>query len=278
MRKGKTVEDFVDIDRFRHEDIDDFLTLAASEGWICDRWELEFLLAQFPSGCLTARYEGQLAGYITSIKYTTSGWIGNLIVQSKYRGQGVGSALMEKALEALDLSGASTVWLTASKQGKPIYERLGFMVVDVINRWVGQGLWGISTESAAVSREEIIALDRAGWGDSRERIIDVALSRGRVYRAGGSFLVSQPCSDGIQLGPWGGIDRRASILLDDILLAVGKGVRLLLDVPVRNMEQTALLMGKGFSIRGSTLLMCRGRLPAYAPESIYSLASLGSMG
>jgi hypothetical protein len=185
---------------------------------------------------------------------------------------------MEKALEELDKAGAASVWLTASKQGKPIYERLGFVVVDVISRWVGQGLWDVSSEPAAGSRDALLAIDSAGWGDSRESIIDAAVRRGRIFHAGESFLVSQPCSDGIQLGPWGGLDRHASALLDDALLAAGKGVTVLLDVPIRNTEQTTLLMGKGFSIRGSTLLMCRGTLPAYAPESIYALASMGSMG
>jgi GNAT superfamily N-acetyltransferase len=266
------------IDQFRHDDIEPFLALAASEGWVCDRWEFEFLLEQFPSGCLTAWSEGEPIGYITSIKYDKSGWIGNLIVSRDYRGRGVGSTLMEKALEELDKAGTASVWLTASKQGKPIYERLGFMVVDVISRWVGQGLWDVSSEPAAGSRDSLLAIDSAGWGDSRESIIDAAVRRGRIFHAGESFLVSQPCSDGIQLGPWGGLDRRASALLDDALLAAGKGVTVLLDVPIRNTEQTALLMGKGFSIRGSTLLMCRGTLPAYAPESIYALASMGSMG
>ena len=268
----------MDIDRFRHEDIDDFLALAATEGWVCDRWEFEFLLAQFPSGCLTARREGELVGYITSIKYDTSGWIGNLIVSSDCRGQGVGSSLMERALEALVKAGAATVWLTASKQGKPIYERLGFMVVDVINRWVGQGLWKVSSKPAAFSRDALLAIDTAGWGDRRDSIIDASVRRGRIFHAGKSFLISQSCSDGIQLGPWGGLDRRASALLDDALLDAGKGVKVLLDVPIRNTTQTDFLLGRGFSIRGSTLLMCRGTLPAYAPESVYALASMGSMG
>jgi ribosomal protein S18 acetylase RimI-like enzyme len=270
--------DFLVIDQFRHDDIEPLLALAAAEGWVCDRWEFEFLLEQFPTGCLTARRKGKPAGYATSIKYDTSGWIGNLIVGGECRGQGVGTLLMERALEALENAGAATVWLTASKEGKPIYERLGFTVIDVINRWAGQGIWNVSSEPAAGSRDAMLAIDAAGWGDRRDSIIDATVRRGRVYHADGSFLVSQPCSDGIQLGPWGGLDRRAPALLDDALLEAGKGVKVLLDVPIRNTEQTALLLGKGFSIRGSSLLMYRGTLPAYAPESIYALASMGSMG
>jgi hypothetical protein len=49
-------------------------------------------------------------------------------------------------------------------------------------------------------------------------------------------------------------------------------------VPIRNTVQTGLLLKMGFSIRGTTLLMCRGEAPAYAPERIFALASMGSMG
>ena len=266
----------MDIDRFRHEDIDDFLTLAADEGWICDRWEFEFLLEQFPLGCLTAREGGKPVGYVTAIKYASSGWVGNLIVRSSCRGKGVGNSLMENALGALATEGTETVWLTASKLGKPIYEKLGFTAVDVINRWVGRGLWNGSAERTAASRDDLLAIDSAGWGDRRDAIIDATVQRGKLFCTDGAFLISQPCGDAVQVGPWGGAC--TSSLLDDALLEAGKGMKVMLDVPIRNTGQTALLLGRGFSIRGSTLLMCRGRIPAYAPEYICALASMGSMG
>ena len=266
------------IDRFRHEDIEDFLALAADEGWLCDRWEFEFLLEQFPRGCLAAGTGGEPVGYVTSIKYGESGWIGNLVVRGAFRGKGVGSVLMEKALEALADAGAETVWLTASKQGKSIYERLGFTAVDVINRWSGKGLWSGSSGRAATSRSEILAIDSAGWGDRRDAIIDAAVQRGRLFHGEGAFLVCQPCCNGIQVGPWGGTSASAPLLLDEALLEAGKGTRVVLDVPIRNTGQTAFLMGRGFSIQGSTLLMCRGKAPAYAPEYVCALASMGSMG
>lgn len=271
-------EDPMDIDRFRHDDIDDFLALAAAEGWICDRWEFEFLLEQFPSGCLMAREGGEPVGYVTAIKYASSGWVGNLIVRGSCRGKGIGNSLMENALGALAAEGTETVWLTASKMGKPIYEKLGFAAVDVVNRWVGRGLWNASAERTAASRNDILAIDFAGWGDRRDAVIDAALRRGSLFCADGAFLVIQPCGDGIQVGPWGGDSVCSARLLDEVLLEAGKGARMVLDVPIRNTGQTALLMTKGFSIRGSTLLMYRGKVPAYAPEFICALASMGSMG
>ena len=275
---GKIVVDSLDIDLFRHEDIEDFLALAAAEGWISDRWEFEFLLAQLPSGCLTVRSEGELVGCVTSIKYDKSGWIGNLLVSRDCRRQGVGGALMERALAALADAGAETVWLTASRQGKPMYEKLGFTTVDVINRWVGTGLWNGSGDRPVASRSDILAIDRAGWGDRRDALIEAAARRGRLICAEGSFLISQPCGDCIQLGPWGGAGASAPLLLSEALLEAGKGTRVVLDVPIRNTGQTALLLGRGFSIRGTTLLMYRGKAPVYAPEQIGALASMGSMG
>ena len=266
------------IDRFRHEDIEDFLALAAEEGWLCERWEFEFLLEQFPRGCLVAGKGGEPVGYVTSIRYEKSGWIGNLIVRDSCRGKGVGSSLMEKALAALAAEGTETVWLTASKLGKPIYEKLGFTAMDVINRWVGKGLWNGSAEREAASRSEILAIDSAGWGDRRDAVIDATVRRGKLFCADGAFLICQPCCNGIQVGPWGGTSASAPLLLDEALLEAGKETRVVLDVPIRNTGQTAHLLERGFSIRGSTLLMCRGKAPAYAPEYISALASMGSMG
>jgi GNAT superfamily N-acetyltransferase len=266
------------IDLFRHDDIDGFLAFAAEEGWICGRWEFDFLLPSFPQGCLVAKEAEFPIGYVTSIKYGESGWVGNLLVRKECRGKGIGTALMKQALAALSEAGTETAWLTASREGKPIYESLGFTAVDVVNRWVGEGIGGKVPIREALSRAEILAIDQAGWGDRRDALIDVVRGRGQVWGSRDAFLVSQPCADGIQLGPWGGMDRGALLLLDDALIAAGRGTRVFLDAPIRNTGQTSLLLGMGFSIRGSTVLMCRGEAPAYEPERVFALASMGSMG
>jgi GNAT superfamily N-acetyltransferase len=268
----------MDIDQFQHEDIEEFLALAAGEGWVCDPWEFDFLLGQFPAGCLVAREGEESVGFVTSIRHDVSGWIGNLIVRSGFRERGIGSLLMRHALDALAEAGAETVWLTASRQGKPIYERLDFSVVDVVNRWVGKGLWNGAGNRHVCDLSAILEMDRAGWGDRRESLIAAVLERGRIYIADDSFLICQPCGSSVQIGPWGGTGFSAPHLLEEALLEAGKGTKVVLDVPIRNTWQTSLLLGRGFAIGGSTLLMCRGKAPAYAPELIGALASMGSMG
>ena len=268
----------MDIDLFGEDDIEGFLALADAEGWICGRWEFEFLFRAFPRGCLVARDDGAPVGYVTAVKYGASGWVGNLLVRKECRGRGIGTALMKKALAALDEAGTGTVWLTASRDGKPIYESLGFTAVDVVNRWIGEGHCGTPPSREAPLRDAILAIDCAGWGDRRDLLIDVVAGRGAVRGARDAFLVSQPCADGVQLGPWGGADRDALLLLDDALTGAGRGTRVFLDAPIRNTAQTSLLLRMGFAIRGSTVLMCRGETPTYAPERVFALASMGSMG
>jgi GNAT superfamily N-acetyltransferase len=266
------------IESFRQADIDIFLELAEVEGWVCDRWEFEFLFRTFPQGCLVARDGERPVGFVTSIKYGASGWVGNLLVRKELRGNGVGTMLMEQALAALSAAGARTVWLTASPSGKPIYETLGFTAVDVVNRWVGRGVGGAVPAPETVTRSEMLAIDQAGWGDRRDTLIDAVAGRGRVLSVAGTFLVCQPCAEGLQLGPWSGTGQGAEVLLGYALAAAEAGARIYLDVPIRNTVQTGLLLRMGFSIRGSTLLMCRGEAPAYAPERVFALASMGSMG
>jgi len=267
------------IDRFRHEELSDFLALAAAENWICGRWEFDFLLSNFPQGCLVMRMDDAPVAFITAIKYGTSGWIGNLVVRRDLRGKGFGSALMGKALEALLEAGARTVWLTASEAGKSIYERLGFDAIDAVKRWYGSGSCGVGGEATDFCRTDLLALDRAGWGDDRAKIIAEARTRGNVIARDGGFLISQPGAEGVQLGPWGADGpETAGALLDIARARAGEGTRLFLDVPARNVDAAPLLLSRRFALRGSALLMFLGDKPAYEPGRIYALASMGSMG
>lgn len=268
----------MEIDRFKHDDVDIFLELAADEGWLCDRWEFDFLVTAFPEGCLVGRENGLAVAFITSIKYDRSGWIGNLIVRRDVRGKGAGSALMKRVLDVLGAMGTETVWLTASEAGKSIYEGLGFRSIDVIKRWRGRG-GGTVSEPGKIAPAGILAIDQDGWGDRREAIIDAVTARGAVFGSSDGFLVSQKCGDGVQLGPWGCRNgETAATLLDCARAKAGGEVEVFLDVPARNVAVASLLHDRDFGIKGSTTLMYLGRTPDYRPERIFALASMGSMG
>jgi len=270
------------IEPFRREDIDPFLSLAAGESWICDRWELEFLLSEFREGCFVCRTDDGPVGFVTSLRHDRSGWVGNLLVAPRFRGGGIGRKLMGQALHALKQASVETVWLTASEQGRPIYEQLGFLAIDTIKRWVGRGSGdGGAVElpvTTAVSGK-CVEIDCQGWGDTRQALLEAVVRRGSLVEGSDAFLVEQFGSGGVQIGPWGGSNRlEAEKLLKTAIAGIEVSRKVFVDVPVRNIAASAMLYANGFDVAGSNRLMFLGRSPDYNPEMVYALASMGSMG
>lgn len=266
------------ISRFGYGHIPDFLALAAAEGWISSPWEMKFLLDTFPSGCLVYMSGGAPVAFVTSIKHAGSGWIGNLIVRPEFRGNGIGSALMRKASDALLQAGCRTVWLTASSAGRPIYERLDFVPIDTIARWAGKGSSGNISTGRSCNPDNILALDAVAWGDRRKALITALLGKAAVFDGSSGFIARQELDDCFQIGPWVSETAGAAAGLLDEALAGGDEEVMLLDVPEKNTEARSLLESRGFGRTGATDLMYRGEAPAYNPGILYSLASMGSMG
>lgn len=232
----------------------------------------------FPRGCLAVE-DGTAVGFVTAARYELSGWIGNLIVAKDLRGCGYGSRLMGRALDELLASGIKTVWLTASEQGRPLYEKMGFREIDSVVRWRGTATGKGDRGGDQVRLDELVALDRAGWGDDRSDILAAVAARGMVMWERGGFVAVQPCGGGFQMGPWTAVDAGvAEGLLDRARSCPGRGEQVLLDVPARNGGAHRILTSAGFTAVGRTVLMYYGTPPAYDPDRIFALATMGSIG
>jgi ribosomal protein S18 acetylase RimI-like enzyme len=262
---------------FLEADIAPFLALAQREGWMSDRWEFEFLLESFPQGCFAWQQDGDALGYLTSIKYGRSGWLGNLLVRPEARRHGVGRGLLERAVSLLLKSGVETIWLTASEDGVGLYRKLGFAPIDNINRWSGKGAPKKNLKCTALDIESVRAVDRVGWGDRREELLRVTCGRGRLQTSSGGFICCQQWSAGIQIGPWGCLIGTQAGQLIDLMLEEGDE-EVFLDVPAGNFAAADLLRQRGYSVSGSSILMFLGDQPLYQPGTIYALGSMGSMG
>ena len=272
------------IEPFRKEDIASFLKLAFCEGWLVDPWEFDFLLSAFPEGCLCVRNEsGTGIGFVTSLKHERSGWIGNLIVSARYRGQGIGEALFLRTFQNLRATGADTCWLTASKQGQSLYEKYGFTAIDSIIRWTGTGRQRhtIPAEQTSIDSSEQIAgyFDCLAWGDRRDTLLAATSGRGTLLLQESGFLVTQPCGEAIQFGPFSALNNStAEHLLNAALHAVPIGTEVCLDAPASNRSAILLFNRRRMRIAGTTELMYAGKKPDYHPEYLFGLATMGSCG
>lgn len=272
------------IEPFRTEDIASFLKLAATEQWVAEPWEFEFLLSAFAQGCFTARAEnGEAIGFVTSLRHDRSGWIGNLIVSGEQRGKGIGEQLFRAALEALRSSGVRTYWLTASKAGMPLYEKHGFTGTDTIIRWIGEGRQqrgtGYDSNTPRSLHPPALDLDCQAWGDQRDALLAATVGRGHVQQHESGFISLQPCGDSVQIGPFSAMTADgAKQLFEEATRSIPLGTKILLDAPVSNRAALRLYNHKKMRIAGSTELMHAGTKPEYRPELIYALATMGSCG
>lgn len=271
------------IEPFAPADIAPFLAMADQEGWVADAWECEFLLRQFPEGCFTARDDnGAALGFVTSLRHADSGWIGNLIIAQEQRRRGLGDALFCAALTALYNAGTATIWLTASAAGAPLYERHGFTTIDTIHRWVGSGRQRHVCHGIRISPQitgESRQLDERCWGDVREKLLEVTTQRGVLLHSNDGFLGCQPCRAAIQCGPFAAHHAGAAAeLFAEARARIPRTCKVLLDAPAANRDAQRLYRRTGMRVAGSCLLMYAGKKPAYRPELLYGLATMGSCG
>lgn len=272
------------IEPLKKVDIVHFLGLAKSEGWVAEQWELEFLLSEFPQGCFTARNgNGERAGYVTALRHDRSGWIGNLIVEERYRGMGVGERLFASALESLRTAAVETFWLTASESARRLYEKYGFKSIDTIIRWVGRvGLIFDQPEGDSDNTstyKSVSSFDYKVWGDHRDALLNVTVCRGVLIQKESGFILLQPSGDDVQIGPFtsdnaGGATR----IFDEAMRAVPAGTKCLVDAPLSNQSAQRLYKRSRMRITGQNLLMYAGKKPDYRPEMLYGLATMGSCG
>ena len=115
--------------------------------------------------------DGAAAGAVCCVSFGATGWIGALGVAPEARRHGVGRALTEAAIARLHERGAGTVLLFATDMGRPLYERLGFVIEGAATAW--RGTAGAIPTGVQVrrlredDRAAVSTLDRAATGEER---------------------------------------------------------------------------------------------------------------
>ena len=113
---------------FRKLTVDDIpagLRLCRIARWnqLAPDWELFLRLS--PHGCRAAVCDGKVVGTVTTVNYEDRfAWVGMVLVDPEVRGQGIGTRLLQEAMNTL--AGVPSIRLDATPQGRPVYQRLGF--------------------------------------------------------------------------------------------------------------------------------------------------------
>ncbi|WP_242224180.1 GNAT family N-acetyltransferase [Bacillus cereus group sp. BfR-BA-01380] len=118
--------------KFCKEDIPKLIALSASIGWDYDENEINTIMSV---GTIYGHKtnQGEIISSAALIPYGNNlASIGMVIVNENYRGYGLGKKLTQACINAV--SNKITIMLVATKEGYPLYEKIGFQSVTCIHK------------------------------------------------------------------------------------------------------------------------------------------------
>jgi ribosomal protein S18 acetylase RimI-like enzyme len=231
-------------------------------------WEL-FLSAN-ARGCFVAEVDGRVVGTVTTIIYEDRfAWIGMVLVDPEFRNRGIGRALLRQAIEYLDSRGVPCLRLDATPQGRPVYEKLGFVDEYEIERWRLKRQ-AVQTNSGATAPDvgKVLELDREIFGADRSGLLR-ALARltpefvqvlvGQTGVTG--YAMGRHGSHSDHLGPWVAYDESGAEQMLDTFLARSGKESIIVDCLKSNPWARAALEARGFEFERPLTRMRRGKNP-----------------
>lgn len=176
------------------------LRLSRETGWPhrAVDWELTLSVSQG----VVALQGNEVVGTALCSLFGEVAAINMIIVDARMRGRGLGRKLMQAVLE---IGGTRELRLTATADGLPLYEKLGFVATGEI--FQHQGIAKAAAPElpvqvgAKADAAELAAMDRTASGMDRASLIAGIVDRGELLRAEGGFALLREFGHGWVLGP-----------------------------------------------------------------------------
>ncbi len=248
-------------------DIPEAMRLKDDAGWNQTALDWQRFISANPEGCFAAEIEGRLIGTSATITYDGKlAWIGMVIVEPALRGKGIGTTLLKRAIDHLDSRKVSSMKLDATPQGRPLYEKFGFVREYNIERWMLKRPANEPTAGKAPEKlEEVLRLDRDVFGADRSELLRslaesapefTLVARDDAGIAGYTFGRRGSRAD--QLGPWmARHEDVGAILLDEFLRRSSREL-IFVDCVGPNTWAIPLVKERGFELSRPLTRMFRG--------------------
>lgn len=244
---------------FNANDIPGLIDLSDSVGWDYDEYEIRTVMI---SGKIFGHKnaEGKIVSSAAILTYDTNlASIGMVIVHENYRGLGLGKLVTQKCIESV--SQYTAIMLVATKDGEPLYKKIGFTTVDYVHKYLADNYSGAHNLASneftiedvhARDFAEIVRLDAAAFGDKRSKFLQNRIKQAKrciVVRdhqtniIGFGLSIQGPMN--LILGPIIAPDSITASLIINTLAKDHHG-KLRMDVPSGHAEMRKWLEQNGF--------------------------------
>ena len=276
-------EPAIEIRLLFESDIPAAMQLKDAAGWNQTEKDWHRLLALEPNGCFAAVKDGRLVGTTTTTTYGSDlAWIGMVLVDPQERRQGIATQLMNVAIDYLK-GRVATLKLDATAQGQPVYERLGFEVESVVERWNGAAKARNAETPNMLDRDairELLALDRVAFAADRSKLIEKVIDDANVppvlLRAANGALsgyaLARRGTNADYVGPVVAIGpQHVESLLDQVLSQM-PGRRVYIDFNTECGTSTRVLSDRGFVKERDLIRMSAGARAAKTSPFVIAIA------
>jgi len=134
-----------------------------------------------------------IAGVGSLILHESSAWLGHIIVDKSYRGQGIGYTMVKYLVDVAIKSGSSSINLIATDLGAPVYKKVGFRTVGTYvsfkreHDFTPKSLSNQMQLATSAHYEQILKLDQEISGENRRELIEDHLKRAVIFEQEGSL-------------------------------------------------------------------------------------------
>ena len=257
-------------------DVEPIAAAMLREHWGDRRVHLAFLATHPEARPFVADADGDLVGIGVLCVNGSVGWIGTVWVEPGWRRQGVGRAVTQATLDAADEAGCRTLVLVATREGRPLYERLGFEVQTAYRILEAPGIEdAMGHRVRPFAPDDLVAmeaLDLAATGEDRAHLLRAfaAPETARVIEAAdgaiAGFAVRPPWGGGATIVPM--IDD-AVAMLDARRAAAGPGNRVRAGLLEENEAGLERLLSRGWTEAWSAPRLVRGDPLDWDPTAIW---------
>jgi len=271
------------IREMKPEDAPQACALSDSEGWGFDVSDFKRILDLWPGGSFVCEEKGRIIGMLTTATYVRSGWIGNVVVEERFRSSGLGSVLVCRGLDHLQRQKMEAVLLYSYKGLEGFYRRFGFRELDSYECYRGRikarGKRICAERMCKDDLDDVRELDARRFGDDRSRLLERLLrdfpETSLVHRSGDrlmGYVMATASGRVCNIGPGIALARSSARLLLESLGVLLRGKECFLVAPS---QVGAGLAGElGLISSFSVTRMARGIPPEVRTDEIFAIGAL----